>query len=165
MKNVKLPEGNVLEIIRMSTEDGPGIRTTVFLKGCTLKCSWCHNPESISAKPQVQWIGSNCIGCNICVDTCKQHALTRGAEGIVIDRHGIVRNLLRSLLRTGLFLRSQVAGLLCQVERLPCSWILPLRCLRGLEKGELKLHWIPVDLFPLNHLKYLCHTAALSYMI
>jgi pyruvate formate lyase activating enzyme len=46
--------GRLLEIQRMSTEDGPGIRTTVFLKGCYLSCQWCHNPESISFKPQLQ---------------------------------------------------------------------------------------------------------------
>jgi pyruvate formate lyase activating enzyme len=57
--------GIVLEIQRMSTEDGPGIRTTVFMKGCPLKCIWCHNPESIRVKPQVQWIGSRCIGCKL----------------------------------------------------------------------------------------------------
>jgi len=58
--------GIVLEIQRMSTEDGPGIRTTVFMKGCPLKCVWCHNPESIRLKQQVQWIGSRCIGCKLC---------------------------------------------------------------------------------------------------
>jgi len=84
--NNKTSEGTVLEIIRMSTEDGPGIRTTVFLKGCTLKCSWCHNPESISIKPQVQWIDSNCIGCHICIDTCPQKALAITTGGITINR-------------------------------------------------------------------------------
>ncbi|MFH1091261.1 MAG: 4Fe-4S cluster-binding domain-containing protein, partial [Pseudomonadota bacterium] len=50
--------GLVLEIQRMSTEDGPGIRPTVFLKGCPLRCIWCHNPEGLSPKPQVIWIES-----------------------------------------------------------------------------------------------------------
>ena len=80
------PRGIVLEIQRMSTEDGPGLRTTVFLKGCPLNCSWCHNPESISPKPQLVWNGAGCIGCGICVDTCSRGALTANPRGIAIDR-------------------------------------------------------------------------------
>jgi pyruvate formate lyase activating enzyme len=79
-------EGTILEIIRMSTEDGPGIRTTVFFKGCSLNCSWCHNPESISLKPQIQWLGTNCIGCGLCVKTCPELALTKTDKGIIINR-------------------------------------------------------------------------------
>jgi len=70
----------------MSTEDGPGIRTTVFLKGCPLHCSWCHNPESISRRPQIQWIGSRCIGCRTCIDTCPEKALELTKSGMSIDR-------------------------------------------------------------------------------
>ena len=76
----------MLEIQRMSTEDGPGIRTTVFFKGCTLKCQWCHNPESISPKPQLQWVGSKCIGCRTCLETCPNQALTMTPDGLVINR-------------------------------------------------------------------------------
>jgi len=80
------PKGLVLEIQRMSTEDGPGLRTTVFFKGCSLKCTWCHNPESISLLPQIHWIGSRCIGCRTCLDTCPKNALSMSREGIRIDR-------------------------------------------------------------------------------
>ncbi len=79
-------KGLVLEIQRMSTEDGPGIRTTVFFKGCTLACAWCHNPESISPRPEVQWVGSRCIGCHTCVSACPKKALAAGPDGIEIDR-------------------------------------------------------------------------------
>jgi pyruvate formate lyase activating enzyme len=79
--------GRMLEIQRMSTEDGPGIRTTVFLKGCTLHCSWCHNPESISPKPQLQWIASNCMGCQLCVAACPNKTLSYVDNKIVIDRN------------------------------------------------------------------------------
>ena len=79
-------EGTILEIQRMSTEDGPGIRTTVFMKGCPLSCTWCHNPESIFPLPQVLWMKNRCIGCHICIDTCPEGALSPTEEGIVIDR-------------------------------------------------------------------------------
>jgi pyruvate formate lyase activating enzyme len=79
-------QGTILEIIRMSTEDGPGLRTTVFFKGCSLGCSWCHNPESISFKPQIQWLGTSCIGCGICVNTCPEKALEKSEKGIIINR-------------------------------------------------------------------------------
>lgn len=79
-------EATVLEIQRMSTEDGPGIRTTVFFKGCSLKCKWCHNPESISKHPQIHWIGNRCIGCHICLETCPNQALHITDKGISIQR-------------------------------------------------------------------------------
>lgn len=78
-------EGMVLEIQRMSTEDGPGLRTTVFLKGCSLHCRWCHNPESIEPQPQVRWSAARCLGCSLCVAACPQGALSL-SDGITIDR-------------------------------------------------------------------------------
>lgn len=62
--------GIVTEIQRSSFFDGPGIRTTVFLKGCPLKCVWCHNPESISPEPQWMYYANKCIGCNNCDRGC-----------------------------------------------------------------------------------------------
>ena len=87
MTNLNNNQATILEIVRMSTEDGPGIRTTVFFKGCTLNCSWCHNPESISIKPQVCWVGSRCIGCKTCLEVCKENALTLTEAGMQIDRN------------------------------------------------------------------------------
>jgi len=78
--------GTILEIQRMSTEDGPGIRTTVFFKGCSLQCTWCHNPESIALKPQIHWIGARCIGCRTCLKTCTRGALALDDKGMRIDR-------------------------------------------------------------------------------
>jgi pyruvate formate lyase activating enzyme len=83
---VKGSKGLILHLQRFSTEDGPGIRTTVFFKGCPLSCQWCHNPESISIKPQIQWLENRCISCSTCIKTCPQCCLTRTEEGIVIDR-------------------------------------------------------------------------------
>jgi len=76
----------IFEIQRLSTEDGPGIRTTVFFKGCPLRCLWCHNPESIYPNKSIQWINARCIGCRTCVDVCPNNALTMTAKGLVIDR-------------------------------------------------------------------------------
>lgn len=79
------PEVLVLDIQRMSTEDGPGLRTTLFLKGCNLQCRWCHNPDSTSGIPAVQWSVVSCIGCNSCRTVCPTGALQHRDDGIFID--------------------------------------------------------------------------------
>lgn len=72
---------------KFSVEDGPGIRTTVFFKGCPLDCKWCHNPELIDEKQQLIKSQNNCIGCGHCVEACPQDAITISPEeGVVIDR-------------------------------------------------------------------------------
>jgi len=86
--DIEKPKGRILRIQRMSTEDGPGIRSTVFFKGCSLSCVWCHNPESIPEKRQLHWTKSKCIGCLSCVAVCTAGALTATDNGIVIDRAG-----------------------------------------------------------------------------
>ena len=78
--------GRILHLQRLSTEDGPGIRTTVFFKGCPLRCEWCHNPESISPHPEVQWLEDGCIGCRTCLEACPNGCLTMTGQGIAIDR-------------------------------------------------------------------------------
>ena len=79
-------EALIFQIQKMSTEDGPGIRTTVFFKQCPLKCIWCHNPESILKKPQLEWFKHKCIGCKICIETCQLGALSLEEDGMHIDR-------------------------------------------------------------------------------
>ncbi len=78
--------GTILNLQRLSTEDGPGLRTTVFFKGCPLSCAWCHNPESISPALEMQWLENRCIGCNTCLQVCREQALQKTADGLVIDR-------------------------------------------------------------------------------
>ena len=75
-------KGTVFNIQRFSLNDGPGIRTTVFLKGCMLNCAWCHNPESKSSAPQIMLYGEKCIGCGECVTACRLglHTFTDGAH-------------------------------------------------------------------------------------
>ena len=79
-------EALIFQIQKMSTEDGPGIRTTVFFKQCPLNCIWCHNPESILKKRQLEWFKHKCIGCKICIETCQQDALSLEEDGMHIDR-------------------------------------------------------------------------------
>ena len=78
--------GNILHLQRMSTEDGPGIRTTVFFKGCLLRCAWCHNPESLLQEQQVQRIETNCLGCGSCIVACSKGCIRPGGDFVIIDR-------------------------------------------------------------------------------
>ena len=67
----------VMDIQRFSIHDGPGIRTTVFLKGCHMSCLWCHNPESQYAKPQLMFYEAQCIGCGRCVKKCIRYTFKK----------------------------------------------------------------------------------------
>lgn len=68
-----MERGLIFNIQRYSVQDGPGIRTTVFLKGCPLRCAWCHNPEGISADREIYMVESVCIGCGECRRACPQY--------------------------------------------------------------------------------------------
>lgn len=81
-----MKQGLVGGIQRFSTSDGPGIRTTVFLKGCPLSCQWCHNPELISPEQQLMRSVSKCIGCGYCGGECPKGAIKMGSEGYFVDR-------------------------------------------------------------------------------
>jgi len=80
-------KGIVFDIKRYSIHDGPGLRTTVFFKGCPLRCLWCHNPESQKLKPQIVWYENRCMGCLDCYNACNFNAIDiKDGISIVEDR-------------------------------------------------------------------------------
>lgn len=81
-----MKSGLITDIQRFSLNDGPGIRTTVFLKGCNMRCEWCHNPETISHKKEIMFYENKCIGCGRCLEVCPSgvHIAKDGKH--IIDR-------------------------------------------------------------------------------
>jgi len=79
-------QGLIFDIQRYCIEDGPGIRTTVFLKGCPLRCSWCSNPESQRSRIELMYSRLNCTLCGMCVKTCEKNAPSLLLDRIVTDR-------------------------------------------------------------------------------
>jgi pyruvate formate lyase activating enzyme len=86
-EKAKSSSGTLFNIQRFSIQDGPGIRTLIFLKGCPLRCLWCCNPESQSAKLDLIYKKDKCLSCYRCIDVCPDDAISKGLQGkIVIDR-------------------------------------------------------------------------------
>lgn len=77
--------GKIFDIQRISVHDGPGIRTTVFLKGCPLRCKWCHNPEGLDGKVQLKYLDEKCILCQRCRLVCGNAVHTFGENTHLID--------------------------------------------------------------------------------
>lgn len=96
-------EGIIFDIQRFSVHDGPGIRTTVFMKGCSLRCGWCHNPEGLRREPQVQFFDDHCIGCGRCdgihelqnVPKCPSGALKKA--GLIVTPEKLLGQVLSDL--------------------------------------------------------------------
>ncbi len=102
-------KGRIFDVQRFSVHDGPGIRTTVFMKGCTLSCAWCHNPEGISFAPSVRFSAENCIACGRCggkriaenAPLCLTEGLTAVGKDVTVEE------LLLEVLRDRDFFREE----------------------------------------------------------
>lgn len=114
--------GLVSNIQKYSIHDGPGIRSTIFLKGCPLYCAWCHNPENLSFASEIVWNGEKCIGCQSCVEACPQQTLIASKQGIEIDKErctccGICADVCPSLALEKLGKIMSVEEVLAQVSK------------------------------------------------
>ena len=83
--------GLIFDVKKFALHDGPGIRTTVFCKGCPLSCVWCHNPESLSPERELSMSLEKCIGCGTCVDVCPNDAMRIDSGARTCDRDLCVR--------------------------------------------------------------------------
>lgn len=81
-----MTQGTIFDIKRYAVHDGPGIRTTIFFKGCPLTCVWCHNPESYALKPEIFYWDDRCIRCGACIAACPEAALAWKDGGLNTDR-------------------------------------------------------------------------------
>ena len=77
-------EGTVFDIKEFAVFDGPGIRTTVFMKGCPLRCQWCHDPDGLSPQPQLMVSTAACVHCGACIGACPGKAISFRAGKLVL---------------------------------------------------------------------------------
>jgi len=83
--------GTIFDIKKFSLHDGPGIRTTVFFKGCDMRCRWCHNPESHRLEPELMFRPDRCIGCQSCLTVCTQKAISLNDDVITHQKEKCIQ--------------------------------------------------------------------------
>jgi len=82
-----MKKGIIFDVKRYAIHDGPGIRTTVFLKGCPLRCQWCQNPEGLELEPEIFWRENRCAeDCSACVTACTSRAVSKNGNRVVVDK-------------------------------------------------------------------------------
>ena len=167
----------IFDIKRFAVGDGPGIRTTVFFKGCPLRCAWCHNPEGLDSAPQLMHEAAKCTGCGLCrvpcghddcapwercLHVCPQNALKVAGRTVTADELADV------LLRDAEFLRSVGGGVtfsggepLMQAEFLAA--LMPVLC-NGLIIGPM-LYWMYGGSWILNILTVAAGEAAACFLL
>ena len=84
--NIRNIVADIFNVQKFSTEDGPGIRTTVFFKGCPMRCPWCHNPEALRSAPELVWHAGRCLHDHGCIEACPERALSGAGGEIRVDR-------------------------------------------------------------------------------
>ena len=106
-------KGMISGIKRMEIHDGDGLRTTVFFKGCPLRCIWCHNPESLSFEKQIAFFKSKCISCGICKNERNEKTAEECPTGAieVYGREYGVEELFEVLLSDELFFKNSGGGI------------------------------------------------------
>ncbi|MGI5851378.1 MAG: glycyl-radical enzyme activating protein, partial [Caldicoprobacterales bacterium] len=112
----------ITNIQRFSLNDGPGIRTTVFFKGCNLSCKWCHNPETLSLTPQLLVYPDKCMGCGACMKVCPKGALQVVEGKITLDRElcdncGECTKVCFSGALEMAGMETSVADMMCEIEQ------------------------------------------------
>lgn len=114
--------GTLFNIQKFSVQDGPGLRTTVFFKGCNLRCRWCHNPESWDPNPQLLKCSEKCTGCGVCLQVCtREHCILCGdcAETCIAGARSVcgreytVEEVLAQILKDRVFYEKSGGGVTC----------------------------------------------------